>query len=168
MQSILVIDFEKCTGCRICEMYCSLLKTKTCNPERARIRVIKWEEQGINAPAVCQQCEDAPCMRVCPVNAISIDHMSGLVAINYDMCIGCKMCMVVCPFGSISIDPVEHRVFKCDLCEGDPMCARVCPTEAIKFLRADRVSLNKRREGIEKLAELTKLIEVRKSGGEGE
>ena len=151
MQKILFIDSEKCTGCRICEMYCSFIKTKTCNPAMSRIRIIKWEEEGINLPITCQQCEDAPCKLVCPVNAITGNQASDVVSIDQELCIKCKMCLLVCPFGTISIDPVEGKVFKCDLCDGTPWCARVCPTEAIRFLSPDRVALMKRREGMEKL-----------------
>ncbi|MFC2019595.1 4Fe-4S dicluster domain-containing protein [Chloroflexota bacterium] len=154
MSKILFIDFEKCTGCRICEMYCSFTKTKTCNPARSRVRVIKWEEEGINVPTVCQECEDAPCKMVCPVNAISRDQESGLVSIDQETCISCKMCLLVCPFGAISMDPVDGKVFKCDLCDGDPWCARTCPTEAIRYISADKASLAKKREGMEKVTNL--------------
>lgn len=182
MQNVLVVDLEKCAGCKLCEVYCSLGHTKTCNPSRSRIRVIKWDEGAIYAPTVCEQCEDALCVQVCPIDAISVDE-AGIVVIDYDMCIGCKICMVVCPFGNISIDPVEDKVVKCDLCGGDPVCAKVCTSDAIKFLSADKVSkvrtsdvikflsadkvsLAKRREGVERLANLTKLTGARETGGE--
>ena len=165
MRNILFIDPEKCTGCRICEVHCSFAKTETCNPARSRIRVIKREEAGINVPVTCQQCEKAPCLLVCPVLAVEKEPESGMVTIAPDICIGCMRCIMVCPFGAISIDPVEHKVIKCDLCGGEPVCAQMCPTEAISFLRADRVALRKKREGMEKLISLMRLTQARTIGG---
>jgi hydrogenase-4 component A len=52
------------------------------------------------APVLCRHCEDAPCKRVCPVNAIALEADS--VQINESLCIGCKLCGLVCPFGAIT------------------------------------------------------------------
>lgn len=166
MRNMLFVDYEKCTGCRICEIYCSFVKTKTCNPVRSRVGVIQWEEQGLSAPVVCHQCESAPCILECPVKAISKDDVSGLVSIDQKVCIGCRACLTACPFGAISVDPVEDKVFKCDLCAGDPWCARMCPTGAIKFLRADRVAFLKRREAMENFSSLMNTVLDGTSGGE--
>ena len=165
MAKILFVDDEKCTGCRLCEMYCSLTKSKTCNPARSRIRVIKREEQAISVPVLCQHCHDAPCMMVCPVNAITRDESTLMVALDNDVCIGCHTCLVACPFGALSIDPVEGSVIKCDQCGGDPICAKVCSTGAIEYMEADRFGLMRRRQGLEKLASL-KLTDV--VGGENQ
>ena len=159
MQKALIVDPEKCTGCRICEMYCSLHKTDTCNPARARVSVIKWEEQNIIIPVMCQHCQEPLCALVCPVNAIKKNPETGLVATDSDLCVHCHMCIVACPFGGPSLDPIEGKVVRCDLCqseEGGPVCAQVCPTEAIKFVRADRVGLMKKREAMKKLASVSK------------
>ena len=166
MREILIVDAQKCTGCRMCEIYCSFSKTKTCNPARSRVSVVKWEEQGINVPSMCQHCEDPPCVPVCPTGAISKDSETDAVLTNEDLCIGCKMCLIACPFGAPSIDPVESKVIRCDLCEGDPVCAKVCPTGAIKWINADRAGLMRKREGMEKLTSLTKLALVTATGGD--
>ena len=166
MQNILFIDAEKCTGCRACELYCSFIKTRTCNPARSRVRVIKWEDEGINTPIMCVQCDDAPCMSVCPVGAISKEPESGMVIIDREGCIGCKLCMMICPFGAIAVDTVEGKVFKCDLCEGDPICAKMCSPGAINYLSVDRATLMKKREGMEKVSNLMRLALGRKPGGE--
>ena len=63
---ILKIDYEKCTGCRLCELVCAVKHDRVSNPIRSRIRVIKWESEGIYVPVSCQQCEDAPCVLGCP------------------------------------------------------------------------------------------------------
>lgn len=150
MRKVLFVDYDKCTGCRICEIYCSFTKTKTCNPARARLGILNYEEEGFSVPMICQQCEEAFCLGACPVKAISKDGQTGVVSINDEMCIGCRQCLAACPFGAISVDPIENKVFKCDLCQGDPWCARMCPTGAIKFLSVDQATTAKRVEAMKK------------------
>ena len=102
MAKVLSIDYQKCTGCRTCEQVCSVKHDGVLNPMRSRIKVMKWEAEGLYVPMSCQQCQDAPCLNVCPVKAISRDDEMGLVAVDYDVCIGCRSCVVVCPFGAMS------------------------------------------------------------------
>jgi len=166
MNRILIVDAEKCTGCRLCEVYCSLEKTGTCNPARSRVRVISWEEHGLHVPSMCQHCEDAPCILVCPVKAISKDRDSGMVRTDPKVCIGCKICLMTCPFGAPSIDPVELKVTRCDLCDGNPVCASICSTRALSYMRADRVGLLRKREGLEKLSSLLRFALPKVIGGE--
>ena len=71
---VLFIDFEKCTGCRTCEVACSLRNEGICNPVLSRISVIKWEDMGVDVPMVCQQCENPPCRAVCPVEGRNNIH----------------------------------------------------------------------------------------------
>lgn len=133
MKKVLVIDPDKCTGCRICEQVCSVWHEKVVNPYRARIKVVKWEMEGKVIPMVCQQCDDAPCIEVCPMSAIYNDDVTGAVQIDYDRCIGCGMCISTCPFGAMGYDFVGHKVIKCDLCNGDPQCVRFCDAGAIRL-----------------------------------
>ncbi len=151
MEKVLLIDYEKCTGCRLCELVCSVVHDGVSNPERSRIRIIKKEEEGLYIPVTCRQCEDAPCMNVCPVKAISRDEDYDFVKIDYDLCIGCRSCVMVCPFGGMNYNPIERKVFKCDLCGGDPQCVRFCEVKAIDFVDADRVSLLKKRKTADKV-----------------
>ena len=154
MPKILVVDATKCTGCRICEMVCSIKKEGVINPSRARIQVIKWETISFDMPMVCQQCQDAPCATVCPVNALSWDAASGIVNLNEDLCIGCKACVAVCPFGAIGIDTKADKIIKCDLCQGDPTCVKFCETRAIQYIDATTLNLKKKREAAEKFSDL--------------
>ena len=89
--------------------------------------------EGKVLPMVCRQCDDAPCMEVCPMGAISKDSETGVVAVDYDRCIGCRMCVSICPFGAMGYDFVGNKVIKCDLCDGDPQCVRFCDAGAIRF-----------------------------------
>ena len=79
MSKVILIHPEKCSGCQMCEVSCSLRNMKECNPERSRIRAIKSEENGQLQfiPSTCMQCETAMCELVCPVNAISRDPQTG-------------------------------------------------------------------------------------------
>jgi len=87
----------------------------------------------ISVPVMCMQCEEACCVKVCPVGAIEADE-NGAAVMNSEKCIVCKMCMSACPLGNISFSPVAKKMFKCDLCGGDPKCAKFCPSGAIAFV----------------------------------
>jgi carbon-monoxide dehydrogenase iron sulfur subunit len=140
---VLILDYEKCTGCRECEMVCAIQHESVSNPARSRIKVIKREWEGIYIPVTCQQCETAPCMTICPMKAISRDQELNRVVINYDTCIGCRSCVTVCPFGAMSFNPLTQKVMKCDFCDGDPQCVRFCETKAIRYADATEQSIDK-------------------------
>ncbi len=130
-----------------------------------RIALITTRE--VSAAVTCHHCEGAPCLQVCPVNAIG--RQDGAVIVSEQRCIGCKLCSVVCPFGAIhpsgtsiagvagemtktptfpaSLDPIlrwEIGVYtcavKCDLCgydETGPHCVPACPTNALEYVTPD-------------------------------
>jgi len=152
MAKVLFIDYQRCTGCRTCEMVCAVKHDGVLNPIRSRIKVMKWEAEGLYVPISCQQCQDAPCMNVCPVKAISRDEEMGCVDVDYDACIGCRSCVTVCPFGAMNFNPIDRQVFKCDLCEGDPQCVRFCDVDAVQYVDAEEVSIDKKRYAAEKLS----------------
>ena len=110
MEKVLKIDYQKCTGCRLCELVCSVSHHGVSNPARSRIKVVKWEAEGLYVPVTCQQCEDAPCISVCPVKATYRDGETGCVTIDYDICIGCRSCVTVCPFGARSYDTKDKMM----------------------------------------------------------
>jgi Fe-S-cluster-containing hydrogenase component 2 len=76
-EKVLAVDHEKCTGCRLCELVCSVFHTGASNPSRSRIRVIKWENVGFYLPMTCQNCETSFCTEVCPTKACHKDGMSN-------------------------------------------------------------------------------------------
>ena len=150
MDKVLMIDYEKCTGCRQCELVCSVCHEGVSNPSRSRISVIKWEAEGLYIPMSCQQCEDAPCKAVCPVKAIHRDPALGYVKVDYDVCIGCRLCVAACPFGAMNFDAVGNKVIKCDLCDGDPTCVRFCDVNALDYVNTAQMSMIKKRDAAER------------------
>ena len=152
MGKVLMIDYEKCTGCRLCELVCAVKHDGISNPARSRIKVMKWESEGLYIPMSCQQCQDAPCMLGCPVNAISQNKAKDRVEVDYDVCIGCRTCVAVCPFGAMSFNHIDRKVMKCDLCDGDPQCVRFCDVKAVDYVAAGDVSTLKKKEAARRLS----------------
>ncbi len=111
-------------------------------------------------PTPCMHCQNPPCVNVCPVGA-TWSTPEGVVLINQDRCIGCRLCMAACPYErrfftwgeppvpkeSIFVDySPEHQVpmkrgvvYKCDFCPELaragrlPYCAQACPNGAIYY-----------------------------------
>ena len=152
MAKVLNIDYEKCTGCRLCELVCSVYHEGVSNPTKSRINIIKWEAEGLYIPVTCQQCEDAPCKAACPVKAIDRDETLNRVTIDYDKCIGCRSCMAVCPFGAMGFDITNKKVFKCDLCDGEPQCVKFCEVKAVEYVEAETLNIKKKREAAQKIS----------------
>ncbi len=152
MNKVLMINHEKCTGCRLCELVCSVKHDGVSNPTRSRIKVMKWETEGLYIPMSCQQCQDAPCLNACPMSAISRNEELARVEVDYDICIGCRTCVSVCPFGAMSFNGIDRKVIKCDLCDGDPQCARFCDIKAVEYVDATDVAISKKREAALKLS----------------
>jgi len=84
----------------------------------------------------CNQCEDPPCVPICPVTAMFI-RPDGIVDFDREVCIGCKACMAACPYDAIYISPETNSAEKCNFCahridQGmEPACVAVCPVDAI-------------------------------------
>jgi Fe-S-cluster-containing hydrogenase component 2 len=150
MGKMLVIDVDKCTGCKMCELMCSFTHNGEFNPNKARIHVTPFEEQMVWVPVVCHQCEDPWCAKICPAGAITVEkdenNKTTLVKVNEEKCVGCKMCMLACPFGNIVVSD-RGCAEKCDLCGGDPECAKFCLIGAIKFVDPEE-GIRDRKKGV--------------------
>jgi len=131
---------ERCTGCRLCEMVCSLAKQNAINPSLASIQVMSAMagEQEMHFPIKCDQCLDAPCIDACNRNALYRDRKTGAIIVDKWACNQCGACVAACPFGMISMG--EKSIVKCDLCKGEPLCVAVCKAGALKFVQRDMVS----------------------------
>jgi len=107
----LMIFRKDCMGCHACEVACKQEHGLGVGP-----RFIRVLENGPDFfPVYCHHCADAPCLRACPVNAIS-RNAEGIVLIDRELCIGCRECLPACPFGAMQFDEESEVAVKCDLC----------------------------------------------------
>ena len=164
-QWAMVIDLRRCDGhvgqdgAPACVEACN--KEHFVPPGQEWIKVFEMEGvagHGYFLPRPCMQCENPPCVKVCPVGA-TYRTDEGVVLINHERCIGCRMCMAACPYGVRQFNwgqppnppgatfanyspeyPVPHRkgtVEKCMLCahrieDGKlPACIEACPQYAL-------------------------------------
>jgi carbon-monoxide dehydrogenase iron sulfur subunit len=157
----IVLDPAKCDGCRICEVVCSLVNEGEFNPEKSRIKVIRTIENEIvrSIPVFCQQCEEAYCEAVCPTHAISRNN-SGVLSVDEEKCVGCKLCEIACPVGAITVNPQKGVAIKCNQCAvvGEPQCVKYCYTEALQLLPAEKVGKAKARAKAEKFLEMQRIV----------
>src|SRR6476661_3594988 len=121
------IDLRKCIGCHACTIAC---KAEHEIPIGVNLCWVKTVEKGTFPdtrrfffPVLCNQCDDAPCARICPTNAL-YRRRAGMVA---------------CPYDQLFIDPNTHTAEKCNFCANRvenqllPACVSVCPTECRIF-----------------------------------
>ncbi|MBI5814839.1 MAG: 4Fe-4S dicluster domain-containing protein [Nitrospinae bacterium] len=176
------LDLSRCIGCRRCVYACVEENNQSRDPQIHWISVLrfkkgdKWmdlenstkyynpekvpEEGYFYVPIACQQCENPPCTKVCPVQA-TWKEKDGIIVVDYNWCIGCRYCMAACPYGARHFNltdpglppeeanPATHYlgnrprprgvVEKCTFCvqrtrQGRyPACSEICPTGARKF-----------------------------------
>ncbi len=181
VQFAYALDISRCIGCRRCVYGCVEENNQSRDPPIQWIRVLEMDKaRGIDfahadayyeaeevpreghfyVPVACQQCQDPPCVKVCPTQA-TWQEDDGIVVIDYEWCIGCRCCMAACPYGARhfnwtdpevpaeSLNPHMHvlgnrprpkgSVEKCTFCihrvrQGRyPRCVEVCPVGARKF-----------------------------------
>jgi carbon-monoxide dehydrogenase iron sulfur subunit len=131
MAKRLIVDPDKCTTCRLCELVCSQRHGGAYQPSRANIQVRIDADEAFYFPMVCLQCDDAPCIDACPTEALVRDPNTNAVVVVTDNCTECGECETACPYGAIRLwEGVAH---KCDLCGGDPECVRFCPPGALRY-----------------------------------
>ena len=149
---IIAINYDKCTGCRICETACSILNAGEANPGKSRIRIVKIEEEAeaLSIPVICMKCIEPACKAVCPMGAISDDPSTGARVVDDKKCIACSACVYACPFGAISVDRSLGHSLTCNHCEGDPTCVKFCPTGAIQYMDGDEVGIRLRRSALDR------------------
>jgi Fe-S-cluster-containing dehydrogenase component/formate-dependent nitrite reductase membrane component NrfD len=136
------IDLRKCIGCHACTIAC---KAEHEIPVGVNRNWVKTVEKGsfpdtrrFFFPVLCNQCDEAPCARICPTNAL-FKRRDGIVDLNSDSCIGCRACMEACPYDQLFIDPNTRTAEKCNFCANRvenqllPACVSVCPTECRIF-----------------------------------
>ena len=142
---MLLVVPNRCRGCGLCELVCSILHGDGARPSASRIKVFKDRESYAFKPLVCLQCFNPECVKVCPKGAIYVDNRTGAKIIDERICDGCGLCAEACPFKSedsvIFKHPSKRVYVKCDLCyqrEGGPGCVDFCPSRVL-VLRSGRV-----------------------------
>lgn len=141
-------DPEKCIGCQLCEYVCSFNKTGEYNSYRSLIRTVRVDEVLITAIA-CRTCENAPCVRACPQDALTQDLKTGIIHVDTAKCDACAWCVEACDFGAISMNPATKLAEICDQCEeleDGPQCVKWCPKEALFLTTPDQRAQKARRE----------------------
>jgi Fe-S-cluster-containing dehydrogenase component/formate-dependent nitrite reductase membrane component NrfD len=140
MQYGFLIDHRRCIGCHACTVAC---KSENDVPVGSFRTWVKYTEKG-RFPAIkrhfavlrCNHCASAPCVTICPVNALE-KRKDGIVDLDRDACIGCRACMQGCPYDAIYLNEDSGAVEKCHFCahrvekELEPACVVVCPVGAI-------------------------------------
>src|SRR5690606_27464715 len=139
----LVIDLDTCVGCHACATSCKewnaggiagpLTDEQPYGKDPAGVwfnRVHGYELAGtdgddasppqpamtLHFPRSCLHCETPACVTVCPTGASYKRAEDGIVLVDEDKCIGCKLCSWACPYGAREYSPVEGVMKKCTLC----------------------------------------------------
>ena len=160
----LVIDLDTCVGCHACAANCKEWNSGGeagilpdydkygTHPDGVwfnRIHSYETESQGrsrtVNVPRSCLHCENPLCVTVCPTGASYKRVEDGIVLVDTDLCIGCKLCSWACPYGAREFDEHAGVMRKCTLCvdriydeslpqaEREPACVATCPARARHF-----------------------------------
>ena len=136
----IVVNLDRCTGCFGCEVACKMENDVALGQRWSKVFTVgpvgEYPDMTRYAlPTMCQQCENAPCVSVCPTGA-SYRDKDNVVLVNKEQCIGCKYCMMACPYGVRSWNEAEGCVEKCTLCghltsQGkQPACVKSCAAGA--------------------------------------
>ena len=135
-----IIDNRKCIGCHACTVACKSEHDVPVGVNRTWVKQVEKGQfpntQRLFSVMRCNHCSDAPCVSICPVEALH-KREDGIVDFDPDRCIGCKACMQACPYDALYIDPETHTAAKCNYCAHrvdiglEPACVNVCPEHAI-------------------------------------
>jgi tetrathionate reductase subunit B len=136
----MLIDLQRCTGCHSCSVACKTEHEVPLGDFRMRVRYLERPAEPTIAflPLICMQCQDAPCLKACPTEAIGRLE-DGRVVVDDEKCCGNKACVSACPYGAIFINNETNKAEKCDFCTHrtevglEPACVASCPTDAIRF-----------------------------------
>ncbi len=141
----IVRDHLRCTGCRRCEIACSLHHEGWIWPEASRIRIF-MPFPGLEVIHLCAQCDDYPCVEACPVEALSVDERTKAVLVDREKCTGCGVCIDACPGQVPFLHPKDGKATICDLCGGDPECVKVCVEAGYRAIYAVEEEVNVNRK----------------------
>ena len=164
----LVIDLDTCVGCHACATSCKEWNTggiagpltderpyakepqgvwfnRVHSYELAADAATRQPAQTLHFPRSCLHCETPACVTACPTGASYKRAEDGIVLVDEDKCIGCKLCSWACPYGAREYSEAEGVMKKCTLCvdriyndkldevDRQPACVQACPTQARHF-----------------------------------
>ncbi|MHB1123002.1 MAG: 4Fe-4S dicluster domain-containing protein [Ramlibacter sp.] len=152
-QLAMMVDLERCLGCRSCEISCQIENGAT----RRRNKVVCLEpREGSRLTFMsmpCMHCEKPACRQACPTGAISKREKDGVVLINQSKCIGCRFCSWACPYGAMGFDEERMVADKCTYCahrldRGEaPACVSKCPGHALSFGKSEDLRIQAKSQG---------------------
>ena len=146
----MVIDLERCWGCRACEVACKQELGLGAGPRPMKVeetgaRILEGALQRDFIPTLCQHCDRAACLVACPVDAI-YREADGTIQIRQDICTGCGACVTACPFGVMEMDEAGGLPIKCTLCHerrkdgAQPSCAQHCIGRAFTLVAEEELA----------------------------
>jgi len=130
MSKKIVMDIMKCRTCSSCVVQCSYQHHPGNNGMMPLLEKAAFS-------FTCRRCEDAPCIEVCPVDALEKDK-NGVITRAANLCVACKSCIMACPFGTMMNSFFEVRKSVCDYCGMDGhdvklLCIETCPEKALSL-----------------------------------
>jgi len=139
----MVIDTNRCIACHGCTIACTSENNVPDGYYRSWVKIMnKGSYPNVSAhflPRLCNNCEDAPCLNLCPTGATYRTHEDGVVHVDRQICVGCRICVAACPYGSRFVNPITHTADKCDFCYHritrglQPACVDACTGRARIF-----------------------------------
>lgn len=140
MNEKLIIDLEKCKLQAQSGVRCSYKH----HPDNKGIDALL---EQVRFALICRRCEDAPCIKGCPNDALekvpSENNDSGILKRNNMLCTGCGTCSIACPFGTICNDLILFTTSICDVCRSrlgvgeKPLCVSTCTDGSIDYREVD-------------------------------
>ncbi|SHI04061.1 formate dehydrogenase FDH3 subunit beta [Ferrimonas marina] len=143
-------DTKRCIECNGCVTACKNENDSALEWGIQRRRVVTVNDGVVGKEAsisvACMHCDDAPCMKVCPVNVFSQTE-DGIVLHDKDRCIGCGYCLYACPFGAPQFPKKsafggKGKMDKCTFCAGGPNTEPGSAEEKVKY-GANRIAEGK-------------------------
>jgi formate dehydrogenase iron-sulfur subunit len=166
------IDTSTCIGCKACEVACQewndlpsvptqqLGTYQTLPSLHAQFwNLIRFDETEVDGNLSwllrkdqCMHCSDPGCLAACPAPGAIVQYTNGIVDVNTEQCIGCRLCETGCPFNVPRFSEKTGKMSKCTLCVDrttrglEPACVKSCPTGCLHFgTKEDMVELGHQR-----------------------
>lgn len=115
----MLIDLRKCVACHSCTVSCKIENKTPAN--KFRTNVAEFEiglypnVRKAFLPSLCNHCDNAPCISVCPTGA-TFKRKDGIVVVDASVCWGCGYCVNACPYDKRFINPITKVADKCNFC----------------------------------------------------